>query len=283
MTTRLAITMALRRYSRNPASIIGAATVLAVVVAAVLAPYISPFPEHAGTFVDFANMGQPPNSVHLLGTDLIGRDIFSRILFGFRSSLLLAVIVLSIAVSFGTFVGLLAGYGSPATRTVLMYVIDIFLSLPSLLLAMAIIGLFRPSQIVAMMAVSVVWWPWYARLVGNLVWSIRREGFVLSAELVGASKARIALLEILPNCVPSLLTKASIDMGLVVLLGASLSFVGLGAPPPQPDLGTMVAEGASYLPEYWWLSISAGFAIFILVIGFNLVGDGLQDLFDAEQ
>jgi len=165
---------------------------------------------------------------------------------------------------------------------VLMRITDVFLSLPSLVLAMTIVGLFRPSQFLAMVAVSLVWWPWYARIIYSLVRSLSLQGFVVAAEVLGAPRSLILVREILPNCVPTILTKASLDLGLVILLGASLSFIGLGAPPPTPDLGTMVADGASYLPDIWWLSVTAGLAIFVAVLAFTLIGDGLRDLYDVE-
>ena len=217
-----------------------------------------------------------------LGTDPVGRDILSRIIFGYRTSLALGATVLAIAVPVGTLVGIAAGYARGWLGDVLMRITDVFLSIPSLVLAMAILGLFRPSQVLAMAAVAVVWWPWYARLVYGLTRSIRLEGYVVAAELVGAPRWLIAWREILPNCAPTILAKASLDMGLVILLGASLSFLGMGAPPPTPDLGTMVSDGASLLPDQWWLSVMAGCAIFVAVLGFNLVGDGLRDLFDVD-
>jgi len=161
-----------------------------------------------------------------------------------------------------------------------MRITDVFLAIPSLVLAMAILGIARPSQMLAMIAMAVAWWPWHARLVYGIVRSLKHEGFVTAAEVVGASRIRVMFGELLPNCAPNLLTKASLDMGFVILLGASLSFLGMGAPPPTPDLGTMVSEGSQYLPDIWWLSVTAGLAIFIVVLGFNLVADGLRDLFD---
>jgi peptide/nickel transport system permease protein len=271
-----------RQFSRSLLSVLGLALVIAVVAAAIFAPYIAPFPKHAGAFTNFAHSSQPPGPPYWLGTDSIGRDILSRVIFGFRTSLMLGVVVLAIAVPLGTLAGLVAGYRSGALDTIIMRVTDIFLSIPSLLLAMTILGLFRPSQTLAMVAVSAVWWPWYARLVYGLVRSIRLQGFVVAAEVIGTPRWRILFSEILPNCAPSILTKTSLDMGLVILLGASLSYIGLGAPPPTPDLGTMVADGASLLPDAWWLSVMSGLAVFLVVLGFNLLGDGLRDLFDID-
>jgi peptide/nickel transport system permease protein len=271
-----------RQFARAPLSVLGLALVLAIITAALLAPWLAPFPRHAGTFTDFAHSNQPPGVTYWLGTDTIGRDVFSRILFGYRTSLLLGCVVLGIAVPLGTLAGLVAGYSRGALDGFVMRLTDVFLSVPSLLLAMTILGLFRPSQALAMVAVAAVWWPWYARLVYGLVRSLRHQGYVIAAEVIGTPRWRVLFGEILPNCAPTILTKASLDMGLVVLLGASLSYLGLGAPPPTPDLGTMVADGAAYLPDVWWISVGSGLAIFVLVLGFNLLGDGLRDLFDID-
>ena len=271
-----------RQFSHSFLSVLGLVLVIAIIAAAVLAPHIAPFPRHAGAFTNFAAASRPPDGTYWLGTDQIGRDVLTRILFGFRTSLMLGLVVLAIAVPLGTLAGLVAGYSRGALDNIIMRITDIFLSIPSLVPAMTILGLFRPSQVLAMVAVSAVWWPWYARLVYGLVRSIRLQGFVIAAEVIGASRWRILLSEILPNCAPSILTKASLDMGLVILLGASLSYIGLGAPPPTPDLGTMVADGASLLPDGWWLSVMSGMAVFLVVLGFNLLGDGLRDLFDID-
>jgi peptide/nickel transport system permease protein len=272
---------ALRQFGRNPLSLCGLVLVAVVVLAALFAPLIAPYPRHAGVFVDFAHASQPPGARDWLGTDTAGRDVLSRIIFGFRNSLLLGCAVLAISVPVGTAIGIFAGM-SRRLDNPLMRLTDIFLSIPSLVLDMAILGLFHPSQLLAMLAVAAVSWPWYARLVYSLVRALRHEGFVIAAELIGASRLLVIWREILPNCAPNILTKASLDMGLIILLGASLSFLGLGAPPPTPDLGTMVADGAGYLPDQWWLSVMPGIAIFLVVLGFNLVGDGLRDLFDID-
>lgn len=269
-----------RRFARNRLSVFGAALVALVLFCALFAPYVAPYPEHAGVVVNFADANKPPSAKYWLGTDSVGRDVLSRIIFGFRNSLMLGAVVVSLAISIGTVVGLIAAYLGGRVESVLMRVTDIFLAIPSLVLAMAILGISQPSQMLAMIAMAVAWWPWHARLVYGIVRSLKHEGFVTAAEVVGASPLRVMFGELLPNCAPNLLTKASLDMGFVILLGASLSFLGMGAPPPTPDLGTMVSEGSQYLPDLWWLSITAGLAIFVIVLGFNLVADGLRDLFD---
>ncbi len=272
------------KFSRNPVSLIGLFFVVAVVFLAALAPVVAPYPAHAGRFVDFVSAGQSPSSSYLLGTDTFGRDVLSRIFFGFRYSLLMGVVVLALAVPPGVVLGLVAGfYQGTWIETLIMRITDIFLAVPPLILALAICAVLTPSIFNAMMAVSLMWWPWYTRLVYGLTRSLRNEFFVQAAEVTGASRPHILFREILPNCVSSIFTKMSLDMGWVILIGASLSFVGLGAQPPTPDLGTMVADGARYLPDLWWIAIFPALAIMITVLGFNLLGDGFRDLFALEE
>ena len=268
---------------RNPLSVLGLTLVGLVVLAAVFADYVAPFPDHKGAVVDFLNVNKPPEWPYLFGTDLVGRDIFSRILFAYRISLTLGVVVLALAVPVGVTVGLIAGYIGGRTEFVLMRITDVFLSIPPLVLAMSMMGLLEPSLTNGMMAVTVMWWPWYARLVYNLTRSEREEGYVLAAEVIGASRLHVMFREILPNCVPSILTKMTIDFGFVILIASSLSFLGLGVQPPTPDLGSMVAEGAKYLPDSWWLTVFPGLAILVVVFGFNLIGDALREILGVEQ
>lgn len=268
---------------RNPLSVLGLTLVGFVVLAAVFADYVAPFPDHKGAVVDFLNFNKPPEWPYLFGTDLVGRDIFSRILFAYRISLTLGVVVLALAVPVGVTVGLIAGYIGGRTEFVLMRLTDVFLSIPPLVLAMSMMGLLEPSLTNGMMAVTVMWWPWYARLVYNLTRSEREEGYVLAAEVIGASRLHVMFREILPNCVPSILTKMTIDFGFVILIASSLSFLGLGVQPPTPDLGSMVAEGAKYLPDSWWLTVFPGLAILVVVFGFNLIGDALREILGVEQ
>lgn len=271
----------LRRFARNKLSVLGAVFILLVLAGGVFAPWIVPFPQHAGAGVNFMDANRAPDAKYWLGTDSVGRDVFSRILFAFRNSLMLGACVVGIAVVIGSAVGMCAGYFGGKVEVVLMRITDIFLAVPSLVMAMAVMGVVSsPSQFVAMVAIALAWWPWHARLVYGIVLSLRHEGYVIAARVLGASPLRIILTELLPNCAPNIFTKASLDMGAVILMGASLSFLGMGAPPPTPDLGTMVAEGALYLPDIWWLSLTSGMAIFLVVLGFNLIADGLRDVFD---
>jgi len=254
-----------------------------VILSAVFADFIAPFPEHSGAVVDFANFNKPPEWPYIFGTDLVGRDMFSRILYAYRISLILGIVVLAIAVPVGVTIGLVAGYLGGWTEYLLMRLTDVFLSVPPLVLAMSIMGVLQPTLANGMLAVTAMWWPWYTRLVYNITRGEKEEGYVLAAEVIGASRAHIIFREILPNCVPAIITKMTLDMGFVILIASSLSFLGLGVQPPTPDLGSMVADGAKYLPDSWWLTIFPGLAILVAVFGFNLIGDALRDILGAEQ
>jgi peptide/nickel transport system permease protein len=268
---------------RNPLSLFGVILISIVVFLAIFADFIAPFPEHRGAVIDFVYFNKPPTWRNLFGTDLVGRDLFSRVIYAYRISLILGIVVLAIATPIGTVVGLLAGYMGGKVEFVLMRLTDVFLSIPPLVLAIAMMGVLEPTLSNAMLAVTVMWWPWYARLVYNIARSEREEGYVLAAEVIGASTAHIAFREILPNCLPAIITKMTLDMGFVIIIASSLSFLGLGVQPPTPDLGSMVAEGARYLPDSWWLTVFPGLAILIAVFGFNLIGDALREVFGADQ
>lgn len=272
------------KFSRKSLSVVGLGVIVLTVLAAILAPLAAPHPEHAGPFVDLITGAKPPSGEHWLGTDIYGRDILSRIIFALRPALLTGIVVLAIVVPIGTVLGLIAGYSAGRfVDTAIMRVTDIFLGLPPLILALAVSSVLKPNLFHSMIAVSVAFWPWYARLVYGMVSSVRNEYFVRSAELMGESRAHILFREILPNCISPIFTKVTLDFGWVIILSASLSFVGLGEQPPTPSLGTMVAEGARYLPDQWWTAVFPALAIVLLVLGFNLVGDGLRDALASEE
>ncbi len=271
------------KFSRNPLSVVGLATVMLVILLAIFAPYVTPFPRHAGAFVDFAHAKVPPGPKYLLGTDEIGRDILTRIIFGLRSSLLMGLLVLALVVPPGVLLGLLAGYYQGTwIDTLIMRVTDIFLAVPPLILALAVASVLEPNLWNGMLAVSLMWWPWYTRLVYGLSSQLRNEYFVAAAEVNGASLWHILFREILPNTVSPVLTKMSLDVAWVIIIGSMLSFVGLGVQPPEPSLGTMVADGARYLPDQWWIAVFPALAIVVVVLGFNLLGDGVRDMFASE-
>ena len=272
------------KFSRNPLSTIGGTTVVVVVLLAIFAPFVAPYPEHAKPFTDFANASRPPSWEHLFGTDEIGRDILSRVIFGFRFSLSMGIVVLAIVVPVGVLLGLIAGYYQGTwIDTTVMRITDIFLAVPPLILALAIASVLEPNLFHSMIAITLMWWPWYTRLVYGLASAQRNEFYVASAETTGAGTPHILFREILPNMVSPIFTKISLDMGWVIIIGSMLSFVGLGVQPPRPGLGTMVASGAKYLPDQWWIAIFPALGIVVVVLGFNLLGDGLRDLFAAEE
>ncbi len=267
------------KFSKNPLSIIGLVVVVSIILIAIFADFVAPYPEHAFVFVDFKNAKIPPNLRNLAGTDLAGRDVLSRIFFGFRYSLLMAVSVLSVAAPPGVLLGLLAGYMRDTwVDTVIMRVADVFLSVPSMVLALAVCSMLEPTLYNAMLAITVMWWPWYTRLVYGVSSSIKNEYFIQAAEVTGASTFSILVGEILPNCLSPIFTKMTLDVGWVILIGSTLSFVGLGAQPPTPDLGTMVSDGSKYIPSQWWISLFPALFIVLIILGFNLLGDGLSDM-----
>lgn len=274
------------RFRQNPMSLFGLGMISLLILIAIFAPYIAPHPAHAGwrgeTAVDFANAFHPPSLEYPFGTDRAGRDLLSRVIFGTRLSLMLGLVVLTVAIGIGVPLGLIAGYFGGAVGTVIMRTTDVFLSVPPLVLALAVTVPLRPGLVTAMIAISVVWWPWYTRLVYGEVMSAKEEQYIEASRGLGTGKFRIIFREILPNVTAPITVKFSLDMGYAILVGAGLGFLGLGAQPPTPEWGTMVAEGRIHLPDRWWFSTFPGLAIFVTVLAFNFLGDGLRDVFDVE-
>lgn len=272
------------KFSSNPLSVLGLVSVLTVTFFAIFSPWVAPYPQSWARWVDFPNALLGPSWEHWFGTDVFGRDVLSRVMFGFRYDLQMAVIILIMVVPLGTVLGLVAGYyrGS-LLDTLIMRITDIFLAIPSVVLALAICSMLEPTLFNSMMAVSVLWWPWYSRLAYGIASSLKNEYFVQAAELTGASTTHILFREILPNCISPIFTKMTLDVGWVILIGSTLSFVGLGAQEPLPALGNMVAAGTKYMPDYWWLTIFPAMAIAFTILGFNLLGDGLRDLLAVEE
>lgn len=273
---------ALHRFFNSPLSVIGLLVILFMALIAIFAPYIAPYPEDAGGAVHFGETFQAPSLKHPFGTDEVGRDVFSRVILGSRLSLKVGGVVIAIALVVGIPLGLLAAYIGGVTETVIMRATNIFLSLPPLVLALVVAAVFKPSLTNSMIAISFTWWPWYSRLAYGEGLSIKEEDFVEVSESVGASKFHIMFREILPNMASALLVKGTLDMGYAILMGASLGFLGVGAQPPTPAWGTMISLGRQHLSRAWWLATFPGIAIFITVLGFNLLGDGLRDFFDVE-
>lgn len=195
----------------------------------------------------------------------------------------MGVLVLAIAVPVGFVVGVLAGYFKDTwIETILMRIVDIFLSVPALVLALAIAAILEPNLKNSMVAITIMWWPWYARLSFGVASSLRTENYIVYAELTGAKLSHIVLKEFLPNTFDQILTKMTLDMGYVICMGATLSFVGLGEQPPTPALGNMINDGVKFLPDMWWLAVFPAVAIIVIVLGFNLLGDGVGNIFNVE-
>ncbi|MFC3959146.1 ABC transporter permease [Halovivax cerinus] len=274
------------RFRQNPASVLGLGIILFLVLVALFAPVIAPYPQDAGyggdPAVHFDQQLEPPSAEHVFGTDNSGRDIFSRVVFGTRLSLRIGAAVLGFAIGVGVPVGLIAGYMGGPVSVGLMRLADVFLAVPPLVIALTVSVALEPSLQNVMIALAVVWWPWYARLVYGEVISVKEEAFVEASRGIGASTPRIVLREILPNVLAPITVKFSLDMGYAIIIGAGLGFLGLGAQPPTPEWGTMISQGRAFLPGSWWYSTFPGLAIFLAVLGFNFLGDGLRDMFDTE-
>lgn len=272
------------KFASGGVSVFGLVLLVAILLMAIFAPYIAPYPEDAGAIVKFSEAMQGPSAAHPMGTDMVGRDVLSRLLISLRSSLLMGVLVLAIAVPVGFVIGVIAGYFKDTLLdTILMRITDIFLSIPPLVLALAIAAVMEANLRNSMLAITVMWWPWYARLSYGVVTSLRSENYIIYAELTGAKIGHIIVHEFLPNVFDQILTKMTLDMGLVISMGATLSFVSLGEQPPAPALGNMINDGIKYLPDSWWLTVFPAITIILIVLAFNLVGDGISNVFNVEE
>jgi peptide/nickel transport system permease protein len=269
-----------RRFRRNRLSMLGAVVVVFLVLLAIFGPYFAPYPKDATGAVHIADRLKPPSAEHWMGTDDVGRDILSRILVGSRLSLGAGVIVLLVAIGIGATLGALSGYIGGAFDRLLQRVTDIFLTVPDLILAMAVSAALGPSLVNVVIAISLVWWPGYCRLVRAEVLRTKNELFVEATRALGTPDWQILFRHVIPNILTPVLVKASMDIGFAVLTLASLGFIGLGSQPPAPDWGKMISDGRRFLPESWWISAFPGMAIFMTVFAFNLLGDGVRDVFD---
>jgi len=268
--------------SRSPLSVIGFFCVSVFLIIALIGPMIITYPGDIKGATHMDQKLRPPSSNHPFGTDEVGRDIYSRVIMGTRLSFQIGLIIIFIAMGIGVPLGIIAGYVGGWLNEIIMRVTDIFLSIPGLLLALAIVGALGPGIKNAMLALSIVWWPGYVRLVQGKTLSLREESFVEGAKSIGASKLRVIFSHILPNCTSPIIVKASMDMGMAILFAANLGFIGVGAQPPIPEWGAMISTGRNYLPDHWWMATFPGMAILITVLGFNLLGDGLRDILDPQ-
>jgi peptide/nickel transport system permease protein len=269
-------------FGRSPSSLLGLAIVLAFFALAAFGPLIVPYPQDATGAMNLGNRLKPPSAAHWFGTDEMGNDLYSRVILATRTSLWVGLTIVGIATVVGVPLGIAAGYFGGAIRSVIMRVTDVFLSVPGIVLALAIVAALGPGILNGIVALSIVWWPGYVRLVEAKALALRNEPFVEAARAVGASHARILAVHILPNCTSPIIVKASMDMGLAILAAASLGFIGLGAKPPAPEWGAMISVARTYMPNWWWYAVFPGFAIYLTVLGFNLFGDGLRDILDPK-
>ncbi|HEV2528017.1 MAG TPA: ABC transporter permease [Thermomicrobiales bacterium] len=270
----------LRRFRQSPLSVAGAVIVVALILVAGLGPFLVPFPQDARGAVHVADRLNPPSAANWFGTDQMGRDVFSRVIIGARVSLLAGVTVITLALVLGTVLGAIAGFFRGWISDVIMRVTDVFLTIPDLILAMAFAAALGPGLLNVMIAVSLVWWPGYCRLVRASVITLRDAQFSEAATALGASRMRVLFRHVMPNAFPAILVKASMDIGFAVLTTAALGFIGLGTQPPTPDWGQMISDGRSYVRDAWWFSTFPGIAILLTVLATNLMGDGLRDAFD---
>jgi len=269
---------ALRR--KSPLIAAGGMIALLIVLVALAAPLLAPYPPDA-THPEMAL--QAPSLHHLFGTDQVGRDVFSRVIYGARVSPLVALLVLAFACAVGIPLGVLAGYFGGAGDEVIMRVTDIFLAFPSLLLALAFAAVLPPSLTSLTIALTITWWPWYARLVRGQAASVAGRPYVEACRALGIPSWRILLRHVLPNSVTPVIVQVSLDFGGVILTASALSFLGLGAQDPTPDWGLMVAEGENYFTTQWWLVTFPGLAILVTALAFTLLGDGLRDVLDPKR
>ncbi|MBV9354633.1 MAG: ABC transporter permease [Chloroflexi bacterium] len=267
---------ALRQFLRNRPAVIGVCVVVLWAVIALLAPLIAPYDP---TDQDVKMRLQGPSLAHWFGVDGLGRDVFSRVLYGGRVSLPVAAVVVLIAATFGTLLGGLGGFVGGWLDEGAMRLVDIVLAFPSLILALAIAAALGPSIQNSMLAMLIVWWPPYARLVRGQVLGLKRRDYVTAARAVGLHDRRILLRHVLPNAIGVILVLMTMDFGTAIIITAALSFLGVGAVPPTPEWGAMVSEGRELMAQ-WWIAAFPGLAIFSVAIACNFIGDGLHDAID---
>lgn len=271
-----AVTTVLRFLKGNPLAVLGIAMFISWVFISIFAAQLAPFEPLEQNIVDRL---QSPGSTYWFGTDQLGRDIFSRVLFGGRLSLPAGLMVVLLAGIIGTIIGSLAGYIGGWFDEFMMRLTEVFMAFPTIILAMAIAAALGPSLINAIVAMVVVWWPNYARVVRSLVIGVKSQEYVEAARAIGVPSTRILARTVLPNCLAPAVVLATIDLGNAILVFAGLSFLGLGPEPSSPEWGRMVADGIQYFDQ-WWLAAFPGLAIFTVVIGFNFIGDGIRDALD---
>lgn len=268
----------LLKWARRDPIIVACFLILLLMVAFAIAPGV--FTRWDPIEINALDRLQGPSMRHYFGTDNLGRDIYSRVVYAARTTMGSAFIVVIVAAFIGINIGSLAGFSGKILDEILMRVTDLFMAFPLLVLAMAIVAALGPSLVNAMAALIVIWWTQYARLTRGLVLQMRDREFVTAARSIGASRTKLLYRHILPNCFSPLLVKGTLDIAVAVLVTASLSFLGLGVQPPDPDWGNMISEGRQFVQDAWWYPTFPGLAIFVTVMSLNLIGDAVRDLLD---
>jgi peptide/nickel transport system permease protein len=271
--------LVLRKLAEDRLALVGLLIVLALFACALLAPWLATHPD-AVTEINPAHRLRPPGLEYLMGTDRLGADIYSRLLFGARITLVIAVIAVGVAVVIGVPLGLVAGITDGILSSAIMRLADIFLAVPQIVLAIAIAQTLGPSLPNVILALSATFWPWFTRLVYAETRAVRNETFIEATVALGASPGRVIWLHVLPNIISPIIVRITLGLGFTILTAAALGFLGLGAPPPTPEWGRTIAESREFLPDAWWYAAAPGLAIFLVVIGFNMLGDGLRDVLD---
>ncbi|WP_461865652.1 nickel transporter permease [Thermococcus sp.] len=265
---------------RNKLSIVGLSIIVALIIIAILASVLAPYPDQALGEPNLKERLQPPSRIHPFGTDHLGRDILSRVIYGARTSLVVGFSVVLLALLIGVSLGLIAGYFGGKVDLIIMRITDIFLAFPPLLLALLIATTLGRGMLNAILALAISWWPWYTRLARGMAISVKERPYVEASRAMGISDWKIMIRHVLPNSLSPIIVQATMDMGSAILEAAALSFLGLGVQPPTPDWGLMVSEGKNYFLNYWWYPVFPGLAIFITVMAFNLLGDAVREVID---
>lgn len=263
----------------NGLALVGLAIVIGLVVVAALAPWIAPYSATDGVLTERL---LPPSAQHWMGTDELGRDILSRVIWGTQITLVIVVLVAVIAAPLGLIIGTAAGYLGGWTDRVLMGVTDIFLSMPRLILALAFVAALGPGVENAVIAIAITSWPVYARIARSETLTFRNADFIVAVRMQGASHLRVLVAHVMPLCLPSTIVRVTLDMAGIILTAAGLGFLGLGAQPPLPEWGAMIAKGRAYILDQWWVATMPGIAILVVSLGFCLLGDGLRDVLDPK-
>lgn len=271
-----------RAFRRDRLALVSLFIIALFILGAIFAHQLAPYPDQGLGKSNMKEKLQPPSRAHLLGTDDLGRDILSRILIGSRPSLSIGILVVALAVLIGTPLGAIAGYFGGRIDQTIMRITDVFLSFPSLLLAVAISAALGPSFINAMLAITISWWPWYTRLARAQTISLKEQKYVEASRAIGVPGPIIITRHVLPNVLTPTLVQATMDVGAAILVGAALSFVGLGVQIPRPDWGNMMNVARLYYNDGPWYAIFPGLAILLVAMCFNLLGDGIRDVLDPQ-